>query len=128
MRSIHQIFMTVLFLCVCSAGVRGQNGPIRFALTLKNETNAPVTVRIPRGEIFECVNSVNNPQNIVVNRDYTFRLPAQTRQTVNLTGFCTNRTHGAPRNEPVRPTPFQLNRPFETQADVWRHFQSLASQ
>jgi len=107
--------------------VRGlATGKIKFRLTLENTLDTDIEVKIEQGDLFETTNPDSNPQNLVATENFTFKIEANTRQKIELTGYCTNEGKSMPDNEPIKPTPLYINSNVVTSKDgVWNYFRSL---
>lgn len=92
---------------------------IEVAIKLRNNLSHEVTTHIPAGLVLEARQAESRVQNVVVIKDYTFKLRPQEERTVLVEGRCLNRTRVAPRNFPGRITPFRYIGSLR-QEDIWQ--------
>ena len=103
----------------------GEEYEIKFKIIIRNNHNYPLPISFLKGQLFETINYLNNPQNIVLKEDVHIILGPNEVREVQLVGYCTNYAHNEPKQEPLVPTPFNINpNRFNSQEDVWRFLQS----
>ncbi len=93
---------------------------IDVGITLRNDRNEEVTVRIPAGSIIEVARVDNKVQNIAIAKEYVFKLPPNRKSKVIVTGRCLNSKRSIPRSTPGRATPFKYAGPSFDQGAIWR--------
>lgn len=88
-------------------------------IVLKNNTDDDVLCMIPKGQIFENKKIGSGLQNMAAAREYRLIIPAQSRLSVDIEVCCINRRLSPPSGVPGNVTIFQIDRPFNTQDELW---------
>lgn len=78
----------------------------RVRLNLENPTGNQITTDIPKGMLFEVIDSMSLVENMMVDRDYQIQLEPYERKTIEIECNCANPSFRSPSNTPVRVTPF----------------------
>lgn len=92
---------------------------IPVSIKLKNNRNESVTIRLPKGSIFEAQTEYG-VQNVALDNEYEFKLPPYGQITVTANGRCLNLKRAVPSNTPGRATPFRYAGTSLDQSDLWR--------
>lgn len=93
---------------------------IDVGITLRNDRNEEVTVRIPAGSIIEVASTGYKAQNIAVAKEYVFKLPPNGQRKVIVTGRCLNSKRSVPHLISGRATPFRYAGSSFDQNALWR--------
>src|SRR5262245_14067621 len=97
---------------------------IDVTVTLANDTDEEMTVRIPAGSIFEAAQTDFGVQNVAVVTDDQIRIAPKSKARVVMTGRCLNRMRSVPNSTPGRPTPFRYSGPSMDQTEIWNRVSS----
>lgn len=93
---------------------------IKVGITLINNRDEEVTVRIPAGSIFEPVRRKYGVQNIVAIEDYQFKVPPHSQRKVVIRGCCLNQRRPLPQSCPGTATPFRYAGDSFDQNAIWQ--------
>lgn len=93
---------------------------ITVGITLINNRNEEVTVRIPAGSIFEAAKTEHGVQNVLVIKDYKFKVPPHGRCKAIMHGRCLNQKRSLPHSSLGRATPFRYTGHSFDQEAIWK--------
>ena len=93
---------------------------IAVSITLKNNRGEEVPLRIPAGLIIEHAQTEYGVQNVALEREYVFKLPAHSEKKVVVYGRCLNQKRALPNATPGRITLFRYAGPSLDQTDLWQ--------
>lgn len=92
---------------------------IPVGITLKNDRDEEVTIRIPAGFIIESTQTEHRVQNIAAEKEYVFRLRSREQRKVIVYGRCLNRSRSEPKFSPGRVTPLGYAGSLD-QSAIWQ--------
>ncbi len=104
-------------------GGRNESG-LMVDLLLENNTNQQVTVKVPKGYLFEVIDPKAAVQNLVTQGETRVTMNANSTMSLTLQTLCANHRFASPRNHPMRPTIYRMENPKSTQNEVWRDLDS----
>src|SRR2546423_13571593 len=93
---------------------------IAVSITLKNNRGEEVPFRLPAGLVIEHAQTEYGVQNVALEREYVFKLPAYSQKEVVVYGRCLNRERALPTSTPGRITLFRYAGPSLDQTDLWQ--------
>jgi hypothetical protein len=91
-------------------------------MVIQNVTDQEISFQVQRGQLLETATPPSFVQNLVVARDYDFRLHAHGEIRIMVECFCANRSFAPPSNTLMRVTHFVSTENLNSQREAWQHF------
>jgi hypothetical protein len=92
---------------------------IPVSITLENREQRRLSVRVPRGYVFEQATRAGRVQNVAIVDDHVFDLAPGERRVVTMIGRCLNPRRSIPTGQAGRPTMFRYSGRSMDQQAVW---------
>jgi|SRR5947209_8049003 len=92
---------------------------IKAIITLTNERDEELSIRIPAGSIFEAPTELG-VQCVAVVDEYKFTIPPRSQRKVEVYGRCLNQKRGIPHLVQGRATPFRYAGASLDQSRIWQ--------
>jgi len=92
----------------------------KVTINLRNDSTEDILCVIPKGQVFENKQVGTGYQNLAVVRDYRLIIPSGSRISAELDAFCVNRSLSSPSGGKGNITIFQIDKPFNSQQDLWQ--------
>ena len=93
--------------------------PWKIEISLKNNSDSDLKVKIPKGQIFENKKIGSGIQNVASVRDYQLIIPAKSRITVEIEVYCINRHLSPPTGQLGNLTIYKISQDFNDQQNLW---------
>jgi hypothetical protein len=88
-------------------------------ISLKNNSDNDINIKIPKGQIFEHKNVGTGIQNVASAREYRLIIPANSRLKVEIEVYCINRHLSAPSGQFGNLTIFKIANDFTDHNYLW---------
>ena len=109
---------------VRSAKGKSNGSSLYVELLLENKTDQQLTVKVPKGYLFEVIDPKAAVQNLVTDQDQKITIGRKSTRKMNISALCANHHFSTPNDHSMRPTIYRMKEPKKTQNEVWRDLDS----